>query len=185
MEATDFIDNGSDEVTQTITFHVTEILKALGEDVTREGLQKTPDRVAKVYQFLTHGKKQDDNVEELLLSATFNNDYNEIVLVKDIEFYSLCEHHLLPFYGKVHVGYIPNGKIIGLSKLPRVVEVYARRLQVQEQLTIQIRDAIQQFLEPMGVAVVIEAPSHVHDGARCSKTAIHNDHFCLIGCVSR
>jgi len=131
------------------------ILHELGEDTERQGLLKTPERVAKAYEFLTSGNDQDG--EAVLRSALFEEDYNEMVLVKDIEMYSLCEHHLLPFFGKVHIAYIPNGKIVGLSKLPRLVDVYARRLQVQERLTLEIRDCIQNTLNPIGVAVVIEA----------------------------
>ena len=130
-------------------------LELVGEDPAREGLVKTPERVAKAMQFLTHGYRLDP--EAILRSAVFEESYSEMVLVRDIELYSLCEHHMLPFFGKAHVAYIPNGKIVGLSKIPRVVDVFARRLQVQERLTIQIRDAIERVLEPEGVAVVIEA----------------------------
>nr|WP_218827723.1 GTP cyclohydrolase I FolE [Rubricoccus marinus] len=130
-------------------------LQLVGEDPEREGLLKTPERVAKAMQFLTHGYQLDP--EAILRSAVFEESYSEMVLVKDIEVYSLCEHHMLPFFGKAHVAYIPNGKIVGLSKIPRIVDVFARRLQVQERLTIQIRDAIERVLEPEGVAVVIEA----------------------------
>ena len=131
-----------------------EILKLLGEDVNREGLLKTPERVAKAMQFFTQGYNQDP--AEILRSAMFKQDYKEMVIVKDIEIYSLCEHHLVPFFGKAHVGYIPNGYIVGLSKIPRVVDAFARRLQVQEQLTTQIKTCIQETLNPIGVAVVIE-----------------------------
>ena len=130
-------------------------LEMIGEDPEREGLLKTPERVAKAWQFLTHGYGLDP--DEVLRSALFAEDYSEMVLVKDIEVYSLCEHHALPFFGKAHVAYIPNGHIVGLSKIPRVVDVFARRLQVQERLTLQIRDAIDRVLKPEGVAVVIEA----------------------------
>jgi GTP cyclohydrolase IA len=140
---------------QSIADAVSGILKDIGENPTRDGLLKTPERVAKAYEFLTNGYEK--NGEEVLKSAMFDEDYNEMVLVKDIEMYSLCEHHLLPFFGKVHIAYIPNGKIVGLSKLPRLVDVYARRLQVQERLTLEIRDCIQNTLNPLGVAVVIEA----------------------------
>ncbi len=140
-----------------IAEHVKEMLILLGEDVHREGLVKTPERVAKALTFLTMGETQDDSVKELMSTAVFSHEYDEMVLIKDIEFYSLCEHHMLPFYGRVHIAYIPNGKVIGLSKLPRVVDVYARRLQIQEQMSMQIRDAIQNNLQPKGVAVVIEA----------------------------
>jgi len=138
-----------------IGYHYYEILKLIGEDPDREGLLKTPERVAKALQFLTHGYDLDP--KEILKSAMFQEDYKQMVLVKDIEVYSLCEHHMLPFFGKAHVAYIPDGRIVGLSKLPRVVDAIARRLQVQERLTTQIKDAIQATLKPMGVAVVIEA----------------------------
>lgn len=130
------------------------ILSNLGENVEREGLLKTPERVAKAMKFLTHG--YDLNPDEIIEQAIFHEEYSEMVIVKDIEVYSLCEHHMLPFFGKAHIAYIPNGKIVGLSKIPRVVEAYSRRLQVQERLTIEIRDCIQRTLEPRGVAVVIE-----------------------------
>lgn len=135
--------------------NVYSILENIGEDPSRQGLLKTPERVAKAYSFITQGYEQD--ARKILRSAMFDEDYSEMVLVKDIELYSLCEHHMLPFFGKAHIAYIPNGKIVGLSKLPRVVDVFARRLQVQERLTIEIRDAIQETLDPAGVAVVIEA----------------------------
>ncbi|MCF8220716.1 MAG: GTP cyclohydrolase I FolE [Cryomorphaceae bacterium] len=134
--------------------HFKAIIEGLGEDVNREGLLKTPERVAKSMQFLTHG--YDINPDELIQQAIFHEAYSEMVLVKDIDVYSLCEHHMLPFFGKAHIAYIPDGKIVGLSKLPRVVDAYARRLQVQERLTIEIRDCIQRTLAPKGVAVVIE-----------------------------
>ena len=132
-----------------------EIIAALGEDITRNGLEKTPERVAKAMHFLTQGYQLD--ATEILRGALFDEKHNQMVIVKDIELYSLCEHHMLPFYGRAHIAYIPNGKIVGLSKLARVVDVFARRLQVQERLTIQVRDAIQEALNPLGVAVVIEA----------------------------
>ena len=132
-----------------------EILDILGENSDREGLLKTPQRVAKAMQFFMQGYEQDP--EHILRSAMFTEDYRQMVIVKDIDFYSLCEHHLLPFFGKAHVAYIPNKKITGLSKIARVVEVFARRLQVQERLTTQIKECIQQTLDPMGVIVVIEA----------------------------
>lgn len=135
--------------------HYEAILKLIGEDPQREGLLETPKRVAKAIQFLTQG--YDHDPVEILLSAKFREDYREMVIVKDIEIFSLCEHHMIPFIGKAHVGYIPNGYITGLSKIARVVEAYARRLQVQERLTTQIKDAIQNALNPLGVAVVIEA----------------------------
>jgi GTP cyclohydrolase I len=135
--------------------NVYSILEQIGEDPSRQGLLKTPERVAKAYSFITQGYEQD--ARKILRSAMFDEDYSEMVLVKDIELYSLCEHHMLPFFGKAHIAYIPNGKIVGLSKIPRIVDVFARRLQVQERLTIEIRDAIQETLEPAGAAVVIEA----------------------------
>ncbi len=138
--------------------NVREILRLLGEDPDREGLLQTPSRVARAMAFLTKGYGEDPGA--ILLSAKFREEYKQMVIVKDIDLYSLCEHHMLPFYGRAHVAYIPNGYITGLSKIARVVEVFARRLQVQERLTVQIRDCIQQALQPMGVAVVIEA-SHM------------------------
>lgn len=131
------------------------MLEQLGENPARQGLIKTPERVAKAMEFLTQGYGQD--ALEVLREAIFDEDYSEMVVVKDIELYSMCEHHMLPFFGKAHIAYIPNGKIVGLSKIPRVVDVFARRLQVQERLTIEIRDSLQQTLAPLGVAVVIEA----------------------------
>lgn len=135
--------------------HYKGVIELLGEDSQREGLIKTPERVAKAMQFLTKGYSQ--NPEEILRKALFKEDYRQMVIVKDIDFYSLCEHHMLPFWGKAHVAYIPNGYITGLSKIPRVVEVFARRLQVQERLTTQIKSCIQETLNPLGVMVVIEA----------------------------
>ncbi len=135
--------------------HYREILKLLGEDVDREGLLKTPERVAKAMAFMTKG--YDEDPLQIIRSAMFREEYRQMVLVKDIELYSMCEHHMLPFYGKAHVAYIPNGYITGLSKIARVVDCFARRLQVQERMTVQIRDCIQEALAPMGVAVVIEA----------------------------
>jgi GTP cyclohydrolase I len=132
-----------------------DILKDVGEDPDREGLIKTPERVAKALQYLTHGYDLDP--AEILRSAMFTEKYQQMVIVRDIEVYSLCEHHMLPFFGKAHVAYIPKGRIVGLSKVPRVVDAFARRLQVQERLTVQIRDCIQDTLDPAGVAVVIEA----------------------------
>ena len=149
------IEEFTQETTEQLMFHYKAILSLLGEDASREGLIKTPERVAKSMQFLTQGYSADPVA--ILNSAKFKEDYKQIVLVKDIEIYSLCEHHMLPFYGKAHVAYIPNGYITGLSKIPRVVDAFARRLQVQERLTVQIRDCIQETLKPLGVAVVIEA----------------------------
>lgn len=145
----------NEEVTNSISKHYDDILKQIGEDPHREGLVKTPERVAKALQFLTKGYNQ--NPDEIINQAIFHEEYSEMVLVKDIELYSMCEHHMLPFFGKAHVAYIPDGKIVGLSKIPRVVDAYARRLQVQERLTIEIRDCVQRTLNPKGVAVVIEA----------------------------
>jgi len=144
----------NDGITEKISSHYQDILEKIGEDPTREGLIKTPERVAKALQFLTHG--YDLNPDEILKSALFKEEYSEMVIVKDIEIYSMCEHHMLPFFGKAHIAYIPNGTIVGLSKIPRIVDAYARRLQVQERLTIEIRDCIQRTLNPKGVAVVIE-----------------------------
>ena len=132
-----------------------ELLVRLGEDPTREGLLRTPERYAKAYQYLTKGYNEDPAA--VLKDALFTVDYDEMVIVKDIEMFSLCEHHLLPFFGKVHIAYIPKGKVLGLSKLPRLVEVFARRLQVQERLTVEIAESIQHAIQPMGVGVVIEA----------------------------
>ncbi|MBQ2503904.1 MAG: GTP cyclohydrolase I FolE [Lachnospiraceae bacterium] len=143
------------EVTAAIEKAVEATLTQVGEDPQREGLKKTPHRVGKALQFLTKGYKEDP--EAILRSALFEEDYRQMVVVKDIDFYSLCEHHMLPFFGKVHVAYIPNGRITGLSKIARVVDVFARRLQVQERLTTQIKDCIQNTLDPLGVMVVIEA----------------------------
>jgi GTP cyclohydrolase I len=147
-----------EDSTQRLTDSYRQIIETIGEDTSREGLVKTPMRVAKAMQFLTHGYEMDP--EEILKSAMFKEKYSEMVIVKDIEMYSMCEHHLLPFFGRAHIAYIPNGYITGLSKLARVVDVYARRLQVQERLTTQILDAIRETLQPLGVVVVIEA-SHL------------------------
>lgn len=138
-----------------ISKHYKAVIDGIGEDATREGLLKTPERAAKAMQYLTKG--YNESPEAILRSAMFKEDYKQMVVVKDIEIYSLCEHHLLPFLGKAHVAYIPNGYIVGLSKIPRVVDAFARRLQVQERLTNQIRDCIEDTLKPLGVAVVIEA----------------------------
>lgn len=143
------------EPNPTLENHYKDILNLIGEDPTREGLVKTPHRVAKALQYITHGYQLDP--KSIIQSAIFNENHSEMIIVKDIELYSMCEHHMLPFYGKAHVAYIPNGKITGLSKIARVVDAYARRLQVQERLTTQIRDCIQEALDPLGVAVVIEA----------------------------
>ena len=144
-----------EKVTSEIASHVKEILRLIGEDPAREGLVKTPERVAKALQFMTQGYDQDGT--EIIQKAIFDEEYKQMVIVKDIELYSMCEHHMCPFIGKAHVAYIPNGKITGLSKIARVVETYARRLQVQERLTVQIRNCIEESLHPLGVAVVIEA----------------------------
>ena len=149
------IDQYNPRTVKRIADQYREILKDLGEDPAREGLTKTPERVAKALQFLTHGYDLDP--AEILRSAMFREEYQQMVIVKDIEIYSLCEHHVLPFFGKAHVAYIPNGHIVGLSKIPRVVDAFARRLQVQERLTVEIRNCIQETLKPLGVAVVIEA----------------------------
>lgn len=148
-------DQYDEKITAEIAAHYREILRLIGDDPEREGLLKTPERVAKALQFLTKGYSQDGS--EILEGALFKEEYSQMVLVKDIELYSTCEHHMMPFIGKAHVAYIPDGTITGLSKIARVVETYARRLQVQERLTVQIRDCIQKTLNPMGVAVVIEA----------------------------
>ena len=148
----------NDEITEALSSHYEDVLKKIGEDPTREGLQKTPERIAKAMQFFTHSYDQDPDA--IVQQAIFHEAYSEMVIVKDIEVYSLCEHHMLPFFGKAHIAYIPDGKIVGLSKIPRVVDAYSRRLQVQERLTIEIRDCIQRTLSPKGVAVVIEA-SHM------------------------
>ncbi|MBP1629899.1 MAG: cyclohydrolase FolE [Bacteroidetes bacterium] len=149
------IERYNPETLSKLAYHYKEILGLLGEDPNREGLLDTPMRVAKAIQFFTHGYDLDP--EQILKSATFEEDYKQMVIVKEIEIYSLCEHHMVPMVGKAHVAYIPNGKIVGLSKIPRVVECFARRLQVQERLTKQIKDSIQEALNPLGVAVVIEA----------------------------
>ena len=142
-------------VVKSISDKYRSILKDLGENPDREGLQKTPERVAKALQFLTHGYALDPAA--ILRSAMFSEEYQQMVIVKDIELYSMCEHHVLPFFGKCHVAYIPNGRIVGLSKIPRVVDAFSRRLQVQERLTVDIRNCIEETLKPQGVAVVIEA----------------------------
>lgn len=151
----DNFEDFNNEITEKIKEQYKSIISDLGEDNSREGLLKTPERVAKAMQYLTQGYKQD--AEEILKTAMFKESYDEMVIVKDIEVYSLCEHHILPFYGKAHIAYIPDGYIVGLSKLPRIVDVFSRRLQVQERLTEQILDCINNTLKPRGVAVVIEA----------------------------
>lgn len=149
------MDKKKEEVQQELKKHYEAILSLIGEDPAREGLVKTPERVAKAMQFLTQGYEQ--SPEDILRGAMFREDYKQMVIVRDIDFYSMCEHHMLPFFGKVHIGYIPNGYITGLSKLPRVVDVFARRLQVQERLTTEIKECIQNTLNPLGVIVVVEA----------------------------
>ena len=151
-------DTYSEDVTEAMMVHYREAIKLLGEDPDREGLLKTPERIAKAMQYITQGYSQ--NAREVLNSAKFHEEMSQMIIVKDIELYSMCEHHMLPFYGKAHIAYVPNGWITGLSKIARVVDIYARRLQVQERLTTQILDAITETLNPLGVAVVIEA-SHL------------------------
>jgi len=148
------VDRYNPELIESLSGHYSEVLKQLGENPAREGLLKTPERVAKALLYLTHG--YDLDAKEILKSAMFKEDYSQMVVVKDIEVYSMCEHHMLPFFGKAHIAYIPNGHIVGLSKIPRIVDVFARRLQVQERLTNEIRDCIQETLNPIGVGVVIE-----------------------------
>ncbi|CAN5647224.1 GTP cyclohydrolase I FolE [soil metagenome] len=155
MDGYSKIDKYDLELVSKNSKHYASIITNLGEDVNREGLVKTPERVSKAMQYLTHG--YDLNPADILKSAMFKDEYRQMVIVKDIEIYSLCEHHLLPFFGKAHIAYIPNGCIVGLSKIPRIVDAFARRLQVQERLTTEIRDCIQDTLNPLGVAVVIEA----------------------------
>lgn len=149
------IDHYNTKTVESLAAKYRAVIEEIGEDPEREGLKKTPERMAKAIQFLTHG--YDLDAVKILESAKFKEDYSQMVIVKDIELFSMCEHHMLPFFGKAHIAYIPNGYIVGLSKLPRVVDVFARRLQVQERLTNQIRDCIQETLQPLGVAVVIEA----------------------------
>lgn len=152
------VEKYDEQLTINLAAHYRDVLEKIGEDPERDGLLKTPERVAKAMQFLTSGYALD--AAQILRGAMFEEDYRNMVIVKDIELYSMCEHHMLPFFGKAHVAYIPNGHIVGLSKIPRVVDVFARRLQVQERLTNQVLDCIQDTLEPLGVAVVIEA-SHM------------------------
>ena len=149
------IEHYDEECTKSLSSNYKEVIVNLGEDPSREGLLKTPERVAKAMQFLTQG--YDQNPQEILKSAMFAEKYDEMVIVKDIELYSLCEHHMLPFFGKCHIAYIPNGHIVGLSKFPRMIDAFSRRLQVQERLTDQIRDCLDETLNPQGVAVCIEA----------------------------
>ena len=149
------IEHYNEECTKSLSSHYKEVIENIGEDPNREGLLKTPERVAKAMQFLTQGYEQDP--AEILKSAMFAEKYDEMVIVKEIEVYSLCEHHMLPFFGKCHIAYIPNGHIVGLSKFPRMVDAFSRRLQVQERLTDQIRDCLHETLKPQGVAVCIEA----------------------------
>jgi len=149
------IEHYDEECTKSLSSHYKEVIENIGEDPNREGLLKTPERVAKAMQFLTQGYEQDP--AEILKSAMFAEKYDEMVIVKDMEVYSLCEHHMLPFFGKCHIAYIPNGHIVGLSKFPRMVDAFSRRLQVQERLTDQIRDCLHETLKPQGVAVCIEA----------------------------
>jgi GTP cyclohydrolase I len=149
------IEKYDEEKIESLSAHYKNVITNLGEDVTREGLEKTPERVAKAMQYLTHG--YDLKPAEIIKSAMFTEDHNQMVIVKDIEVYSMCEHHMLPFFGKAHIAYIPNGQIVGLSKIPRIVDAFARRLQVQERLTDQIKNCINDTLNPHGVAVVIEA----------------------------
>ncbi len=155
MDGYEKIDQYNPVRIENLSKSYSSLITEIGEDLNRDGLLKTPVRAAKAIQFLTHG--YDLNPEEILRGALFQDDYKQMVIIKDIEVYSMCEHHLLPFFGKAHVAYIPNGCIVGLSKIPRVVDAYARRLQVQERLTTEIRDCIQRTLKPLGVAVVIEA----------------------------
>ena len=169
--------------TAAIAGHYREILRLLGEDPEREGLVKTPERVAKALQFLTHGSQQDG--AEILRSAMFKEEYQQMVLVKDIELYSTCEHHVMPFIGKAHVAYIPNGYITGLSKIARVVDIFSHRLQVQERMTLQIKECIQETLNPLGVMVVVEAKhmclsiegKHVMFAKREEINVFHNHHL--------
>lgn len=155
MASYNFFEEYDHHVTDDLKKNYADILERVGEDISREGILKTPERAAKAIQFLTSGHCQDP--EQILKSAMFAEDYNDMVIIKDVELYSLCEHHMLPFFGKAHIAYIPNGHIVGLSKIPRVVDVFARRLQVQERLTHDILECINHTLKPKGVAVVIEA----------------------------
>src|SRR3954468_14637243 len=149
------VDRYNPELITSLSVHYQGVLKQIGENPEREGLLKTPERIAKAMLYLTHG--YDLDAKEILNSAMFKEDYSQMVIVKDIEVYSMCEHHMLPFFGKAHIAYIPNGYVVGLSKIPRIVDAFARRLQVQERLTVEIRNCIAETLKPLGVAVVIEA----------------------------
>src|SRR3954463_139690 len=149
------VDRYNPDLITSLSAHYKEVLKQIGENPEREGLLKTPERIAKAMLYLTHG--YDLDAKEILNSALFKEEYSQMVVVKDIEVYSMCEHHMLPFFGKAHIAYIPNGYVVGLSKIPRVVDAYARRLQVQERLTVEIRNCIHETLKPLGVAVVLEA----------------------------
>ena len=155
MKSYEKVETYNTDKTESLSKNYKAIIESLGEDVNREGLEKTPERVSKAMQFLTHG--YDSNPLEILKSAMFTEDHQQMIVVKDIEVYSMCEHHMLPFFGKAHVAYIPNGQIVGLSKIPRIVDAFARRMQVQERLTDEIKNCIQEALNPLGVAVVIEA----------------------------
>lgn len=155
MDGYEKIEQYNEDKINALSEHYKSVISDLGEDVEREGLERTPERVAKAMQYLTHG--YDLKPTEIIKSAMFTENHSQMVIVKDIEVYSMCEHHMLPFFGKAHVAYIPNGRIVGLSKIPRVVDAFARRLQVQERLTDQIKDCINNTLNPLGVAVVIEA----------------------------
>jgi len=155
MRSYEKVEQYDDKITELLGDNYRTIIGNLGENIHREGLEKTPERVAKAMQFLTHGYGLDPL--EIMKSALFTEDHKQMIVVKDIEVYSMCEHHMLPFFGKAHVAYIPNGKILGLSKIPRIVDAFSRRMQVQERLTDQIKDCIQEALNPLGVAVVIEA----------------------------
>ncbi|MBI3012974.1 MAG: GTP cyclohydrolase I FolE [Elusimicrobia bacterium] len=154
-KAEKILGSAKSDLNSRLEYHVESILRELGMDSSREGLRRTPKRVAEAFRFFTQGYAQDP--DQILSRATFSEKYNQMVLVKDVNFFSLCEHHLLPFYGKCHVGYIPDGKVVGLSKIPRVVDAYARRLQIQERLTQEIASAIESVVKPRGVGVVIEA----------------------------
>ena len=167
------------EVNKNIEEITKKLLEEVGEDPTREGLLKTPYRVAKSWDFLTKGYKQD--LDAIVNKAIFHEDYDEMVLIKDIEYYSLCEHHLLPFFGRAHVAYIPNGKIIGLSKIPRIVDIFSRRLQVQERMTQEIADTLNDVLEPRGVAVVVEGQHMCMQMRGVQKTSAYMSTSHMVG----